>query len=315
MASQDPGLPRPRAASSAGAAVRADAPALWDVVESLRPAQWVKNGFVFAALIFSRNLTDRHALTLVGGAFLAFCAVSSAAYLLNDVLDAEEDRKHPLKRMRPVAAGRVSPRLAIGASLALALGGFVTAWELDRRFFIVIACYVVLNGLYSSVLKHVALVDVFVVAAGFVLRVLGGGTVIRVQISAWLIVCTTLLALFLALSKRRHELVLLGVDAAEHRPNLVDYSPYFLDQLIAIVTASTVMSYALYTLSPDVRAKFPGKHLELTVPFVLFGIFRYLYLVHQREGGGNPTRLLLTDRVLLAVVLMWTASVILLIYL
>lgn len=314
MTSQDPGLPQSEAAPSAATAVRVDTP-FWDFFESLRPAQWVKNGFVFAALIFSRNLADWHAAGLVVAATLVFCAVSSAAYLLNDVLDAEEDRKHPLKRLRPVAAGRVTPRLALGSSLALGLGGLFTAWELDRRFFMVIACYVVLNALYSSLLKHVALVDVFVVAAGFVLRVLGGGMVIRVQLSAWLIVCTTLLALFLALSKRRHELVLLGVDAAEHRPNLADYSPYFLDQLIAIVTASTVMSYALYTLSPDVHVKFPGKHLELTVPFVLFGIFRYLYLVHQREGGGNPTRLLLTDRVLLAVVLMWTASVILIIYL
>ncbi|HEV2493867.1 MAG TPA: decaprenyl-phosphate phosphoribosyltransferase [Terriglobia bacterium] len=315
MTSQDPGLPQPGTAPSAETVVHVYTTTLWDFVESLRPAQWVKNGFVFAALIFSRNLSDWHAVTLVVAAVLVFCAASSAAYLLNDVLDAAEDRKHPLKRLRPVAAGRVTPRAAVWASLVLVVTALFTAWELDRRFFIVIACYVVLNGLYSSVLKHVALVDVFVVAAGFVLRVLGGGAVIRVQLSAWLIVCTTLLALFLALSKRRHEMVLLGEGAAEHRPNLVDYSPYFLDQLIAIVTASTVMSYALYTLSPDVHTKFPGKHLELTVPFVLFGIFRYLYLVHQREGGGNPTRLLLTDRVLLAVVLMWAASVILIIYL
>jgi len=178
----------------------------------------------------------------------------------------------------------------------------------------VVGVYIGLNVLYSSVLKHVALLDVFVVAAGFVLRVLGGGLVIGVEISAWLIVCTTLLALFLALSKRRHELVLLGDGAAGHRSNLGEYSPYFLDQLIGIVTASTVMSYALYTLSADVRAKFPGKHLEFSVPFVLFGIFRYLYLVHRREGGGSPTRMLLTDRALLSVVLLWAASVVVIIY-
>src|SRR5207245_7212158 len=157
--------------------------------------------------------------------------------------------------------------------------------------------------------------DVFVVAAGFVLRVLGGGVVIHVEISAWLIVCTTLLALFIALSKRRHELVLLGEDASDHRASLAEYSPYVPDQLISLVTASTVMSYALYTLSADVHLKFPGKRLELTVPFVLFGIFRYLYLVHQREGGGSPTRLLFTDRVLLSVVLLWAVSVILIIFL
>jgi hypothetical protein len=147
------------------------------------------------------------------------------------------------------------------------------------------------------------------------LRVIGGGVVIHVEISSWLVVCTTLVALFLALTKRRHELVVLGYSASNHRAILARYSPYFLDQLVAIVTASTVMSYALYTLSDGVRSKFPGKRLELTIPFVLFGIFRYLYLVHQKNEGGNPTRALLTDPVLLSVVLMWAASVILIIYL
>jgi len=195
---------------------------------------------------------------------------------------------------------------------AVALAG---AWTLDRRFFLVMACYAGINLLYSWFLKHLALLDVFVVSAGFVLRVISGGVVIHVELSSWLIVCTTLLALFISLSKRRHELVLLGKDASNHRLTLADYSPYFLDQLIGIVTASTVMSYALYTLSHDVQIKFPGKRLELTIPFVLFGIFRYLYLVHQNEEGGNPTRLLFTDPVLLCVVLIWAASVILIIYL
>jgi len=164
-------------------------------------------------------------------------------------------------------------------------------------------------------LKRVVLLDVFIVAAGFLFRVIAGGLVIRVAISPWLIVCTTLLALFIALSKRRHELVLLGQHAADHRAILADYSPYFLDQLISIVTASTVVSYALYTLSPDVQSKFPGKRLELTIPFVLFGIFRYLYLIHHGEHGGNPTRSLFTDPVLLSVVLCWAACVVLIIYL
>jgi hypothetical protein len=159
------------------------------------------------------------------------------------------------------------------------------------------------------------LVDVFLVSAGFVLRVIAGAVVIHVEISSWLIVCTTLLALFLALSKRRCELVLLGDDAASQRPSLAHYSPYFLDQLIGVVTAATVMSYALYTLSEDVHNKFPGKRLELTVPFVLFGIFRYLFLVHRLQEGGNPSRLPFTDRVLLAVVLLWAASVVIIIYL
>jgi 4-hydroxybenzoate polyprenyltransferase len=194
----------------------------------------------------------------------------------------------------------------------LSLGG---AWILDHRFFVIIAIYAAINVLYSLVLKRVILLDVFVVSAGFVLRVISGGVIIHVEVSSWLIVCTTLLALFLTLSKRRHELTSLGGEAANHRSTLASYSPYFLDQLIAIVTASTVMSYALYTLSPDVQTKFPGKRLELTIPFVLFGVFRYLYLVHQNEEGGNPTRLLFTDLVLLSVVLIWAATVIFIIYL
>lgn len=296
-------------------AVRGQGSTLLALLESLRPAQWVKNGFVFAALIFSRSLMDWHRTERVALAAVVFCLISGAGYLFNDILDAAEDRQHPVKRLRPVASGRLSVRVAASAAALLALAVLAGAWVLDREFFLVTASYAVLNGLYSLFLKRVMLLDVFVIAAGFVLRVLGGGVVIHVEISAWLIVCTTLLALFLALTKRRHELVLLGRNASDHRPILAHYSPYFLDQLIGIVTASTVMSYALYTLSGDVNAKFPGKRLELTIPFVLFGIFRYLYLVHQTSEGGNPTRLLLTDRVLLAVVLMWAAVVVLVIYL
>ncbi len=284
------------------------------LAEGLRPGQWIKNGFVFAALIFSRRLTSPPAVLRVGIAAAEFCLIASAVYLLNDVLDLEEDREHPVKRRRPVASGRLSAAGAHAAAIALATLALGSSLTLDRDFFFVIAIYAGLNTLYSAALKHVALVDVFVIAAGFVLRVIGGGLVIHVELSPWLIVCTTLLALFLALSKRRYEMVLLGEDAAARRPSLAHYSPYFLDQLIGIVTACTVMSYALYTLSADVRAKFPGKRLELTVPFVLFGIFRYLYLVHQRAEGGNPARLLLADAVLLLVVLMWAASIVLIIY-
>jgi 4-hydroxybenzoate polyprenyltransferase len=246
---------------------------------------------------------------------VVFCLVSSAAYVLNDVRDAPEDRQHPSKRLRPVASGRLGARAALSAAAVLTLVGLAGAWWLDFEFFLVTAAYVALTGLYSWFLKRVMLLDVFVIAAGFILRVLGGGVVIHVEISSWLIVCTTLLALFLALTKRRHELVLLGGNASNHRPILAHYTPYFLDQLIGIVTASTVMSYSLYTLSDDVRRKFPGKRLELTIPFVLFGIFRYLYLVHRTSEGGSPLRLLLTDRVLLAVILLWAAAVIFIIYL
>lgn len=282
--------------------------------EALRPHQWVKNSFVFAALLFAERLTDRHSVTVACLAALIFCVISSSVYLLNDVMDREEDRLHPVKRLRPIAAGKMSVTVAAAFAAALAAGALVGSWEVGRGLFEVVAIYAVMNLVYSTWLKHVLLLDVFVIAAGFVLRVMGGGLAIHVRISSWLIVCTTLLALFMALSKRRHELVLLGENGARHRASLEHYSPYFLDQLIAIVTASTVMSYALYTLSTDARTQFPGKHLALTIPFVIFGIFRYLFLVHQREKGGNPTRTLLTDTVLLSTVLLWAASLVLIIY-
>ena len=285
------------------------------LLESLRPQQWVKNGFVFAALIFSHSITDWHRnVRVMAGAFL-FCLMSSAVYLFNDIVDAPEDRKHPVKRLRPLASGRLGVGTAAIAATTLALVSLGGAWALDHTFFAILATYALINVLYSWVLKRVVLLDVFVISAGFVLRVVGGGVIIHVEISPWLVVCATLLALFLALSKRRNELVVLGNEAGNHRSILSNYSPYFLDQLIGIVTASTVMSYALYTLSSDVQVKFPGKRLDLTIPFVLFGIFRYLYLVHHNEEGGNPTRLLLTDPVLLSVVLFWAASVIFIIYL
>jgi 4-hydroxybenzoate polyprenyltransferase len=285
------------------------------VVETLRPQQWVKNGFIFAALIFSQSLTRWDRCRQVLLAALVFCVVSSATYVLNDILDAPEDRHHPIKKLRPIASGRISATTAGIVGAILGGMGLIAAWRLNSSFFGIVVAYLAINVLYSTFLKRIALVDVFVVAAGFLLRVIAGGLVIRVPISSWLIVCTTLLALFIALSKRRHELVLLGRRASAHRAILADYSPYFLDQLISIVTASTVVSYALYTLSPDVQSKFPGKRLEMTIPFVLFGIFRYLYLIHHGEQGGNPTRSLFTDLVLLSVVLFWAASVIFIIYL
>ena len=305
----------PPTLADAQAATRAPIFAWGGLLESLRPQQWVKNGFVFAALIFSRSIIDWHRNGRVMEGAALFCLMSSAVYLLNDIMDAPEDRQHPQKRLRPLASGRLGVGSAAIAATTLALTALGGAWAIDRTFFAILAAYGVINVLYSFVLKRVVLLDVFVISAGFVLRVVAGGVIIHVEISPWLVVCATLLALFLALSKRRHELVVLGKEARTHRAILSKYSPYFLDQLIGIVTASTVMSYALYTLSSDVQVKFPGKRLDLTIPFVLFGIFRYLYLVHQNEQGGNPTRLFLTDSVLLSVVLFWAASVILIIYL
>ena len=304
----------PPALTDSQATTRARLFACDGLLESLRPQQWVKNGFVFAALIFSHSITDWHRnVRVMAGAFL-FCLMSSAVYLFNDIVDAPEDRKHPVKRLRPLASGRLGVGTAAIAATTLALVSLGGAWALDHTFFAILATYALINVLYSWVLKRVVLLDVFVISAGFVLRVVGGGVIIHVEISPWLVVCATLLALFLALSKRRNELVVLGNEAGNHRSTLSNYSPYFLDQLIGIVTASTVMSYALYTLSSDVQTKFPGRRLDLTIPFVLFGIFRYLFLVHQNSEGGSPTRLLFTDAVLLSDVLLWAASVILIIY-
>jgi 4-hydroxybenzoate polyprenyltransferase len=270
---------------------------------------------VLAALVFARQLADPHQIAVALAAAADFCLLSSAVYLVNDVFDRNEDRQNPVKRHRPVASGRLPARTAVLGALFLDLLALAVAWRLGPEFFLCGALYAGLNLAYSSFLKRVMLLDVFVIAAGFVLRVVAGGVVIHVAISPWLIVCTPLLALSLALSKRRHELVVLEAAAASQRSSLARYSAYFLDQLIVIVTASTVMSYVLYTLSDDVRAKFPGKRLELTVPFVLFGIFRYLFLVHRDQEGDDPARLLFTDPVLLTVVLLWGMAVILLIYL
>ena len=283
-------------------------------LEALRPGQWVKNGFIFAGLIFGQQLAEPHQVLIAALAAADFCLLSSGVYLVNDVFDRAEDRRNPLKCPRPVASGRLPARAAVLGALLLGAAALGGAWRLDRDFYLAALVYAGLNLAYSGYLKRVMLVDVFIIAAGFVLRVVGGAVVIHVPISPWLLVCTTLLALFLALSKRRHELVILP-DAAARRASVAPYSAYFLDQLMVIVTASTVMAYTLYTLSDDVRVKFPGKRLELTVPFVLFGIFRYLFLVHRREEGGNPARLLFTDPELLVTVLLWAVSVVLIIYL
>jgi 4-hydroxybenzoate polyprenyltransferase len=280
----------------------------------LRPEQWVKNLLVFAALIFSRHLFIADSMARAVLAFVSFCLVASASYLVNDVHDAESDRLHPSKRQRPIAAGRVASHLALLVAAVLTAAGFALAAALGQGFACTLAAYAVLQIAYSFLLKDVVIVDVMAIATGFVLRAVGGGVAIDVDVSPWLIICTFLLALFLGFSKRRHEVQLLEENAGAHRPSLRDYSPYFLDQMISVVTASTVLAYAIYSVSPEVREKLQTDSLYLTVPFVLYGIFRYLYLVHQREGGGNPTRELLTDRPLWVNVLCWIGTAIWLLY-
>jgi 4-hydroxybenzoate polyprenyltransferase len=281
---------------------------------SLRPGQWTKNLFVFAGLLFSRHLLDPVAVARSIGAFLVFCALSGVVYLINDVADRESDARHPVKARRPIASGVVSPRVALGTAVVLGTAGLAAAFALDLHFGLVASVYVALLGLYSGPLKHIVIIDVLTIAIGFVLRVAAGTLVIGVPSSYWLLVCTILLALFLALSKRRHELVLLADGAAGHRRILQEYSPYLLDQMIGVVTASTLMAYITYATSPETAEKFGTSLLGLTIPFPLYGIFRYLYLVHQKEGGGSPSEMLLDDRPLLACVGLWGLAVAIIIY-
>ena len=289
-------------------------PLAGSLIISLRPGQWTKNLIIFAGLLFAMKLFEPAAAITASEAFLIFCALSGAVYLLNDVMDRESDRRHPTKNQRPIAAGDLPVPVALGAAsliATLAIGG---AFTLGWRFGIVASAYLGLQALYSGPLKHIVIIDVLTLAIGFVLRAVGGAVAVDVEISRWLLVCTILLALFMALAKRRHEIVLLADDAASHRPILGEYSAYLLDQMIAVVTASTLIAYVFYTISPETQEKFGTPWLGLTIPFPLYGIFRYLYLVHRRDGGGSPADLLVTDRPLLACVALWALAVALIIY-
>jgi 4-hydroxybenzoate polyprenyltransferase len=287
---------------------------LASLVVSLRPGQWTKNLVVFAGLLFGRRLFDLSALAAACAAATIFCALSGVVYLLNDVADREADRRHPFKSSRPIASGEVSPGLALATAATLAVISLALAFWLRPAFGLVALAYVVLLAAYSARLKHVVIIDVLTIAIGFVLRAVAGAVVIDVAISHWLLVCTVLLALFLALSKRRHELTLLAEGATEHRRILGEYSPYLLDQMIGVVTASTLIAYIFYTISPETVQNFNTEFLALTIPFPLYGIFRYLYLVHQKEGGGSPAEMLVTDRPLLACVALWAVMVVLIVY-
>jgi 4-hydroxybenzoate polyprenyltransferase len=281
---------------------------------SLRPGQWTKNLIVFAGLVFSLKLFEAGAILTSIEAFVIFCALSGIVYLFNDVMDRESDRRHPTKCRRPIAAGDLPVSVALTAAGLIGALTIGAAFALGWRFGAVAAGYLVLQALYSGPLKHIVIIDVLAIAIGFVMRAVAGAVVLDVVISHWLFVCTILLALFIALAKRRHELVLLADDAISHRPILGEYSAYLLDQMIAVVTASTLIAYIFYTISPETEQKFGTSWLGLTIPFPLYGIFRYLYLVHRREGGGSPADLLLNDRPLLACVTFWVLAVVLIIY-
>jgi 4-hydroxybenzoate polyprenyltransferase len=284
------------------------------LVVSLRPSQWTKNFIIFLPLLFGQRLTHLPSILDAGSAFVIFCLLSGVVYLINDVADREADRLHPVKRLRPIASGAVSVTAALSLAAILGTAALTAAFFLRPLFGVLAASYVALLACYSGPLKHVVIIDVLTIAIGFVLRTAAGAVAIDVAIGPWLYVLTILLALFLALSKRRHELVLLADRATGHRPILEEYSPYLLDQMISVVTASTLVAYAMYTVNPETIAKFHTNKLGLTLPFPLYGIFRYLYLVHQKEGGGSPSEMLLNDKPLLACVALWAAVVALIIY-
>jgi 4-hydroxybenzoate polyprenyltransferase len=284
------------------------------LVRSLRPEQWTKNLIIFGGLLFGQRLFDLHSVLYATAAFAVFCALSGVVYLLNDVADREADRRHPLKKHRPIASGGLAVPAALIAACVIVVLALAAAFSLRPQFGFFALGYVALLVFYSGPLKHVVIIDVLTIAIGFVLRAAAGAVVIDVPISNWLLFVTILGALFLALSKRRHELVLLADEAISHRPILQEYTPYLLDQMIAVVTASTLVAYAFYTINPETVEKFHTTHLGLTLPFLLYGIFRYLYLVHQREGGGSPAEMLLNDRPLLVCVALWALAVALIIY-
>jgi 4-hydroxybenzoate polyprenyltransferase len=283
-------------------------------LRSLRPEQWTKNLIVFAGLLFARELFNPVALGRTATAFAAFCLLSGVVYVFNDIMDREADRRHPVKSSRPIASGAISPGLAGGGAAVLAIAALCVAFLLGRSFGVVAVSYLALQALYSGPLKHIVILDVLTIAIGFVLRAVAGAVAIAVPISHWLLVVTILLALFLGLSKRRHELVMLADGAIGHRRILGEYSPYLLDQMISVVTASTLVAYIFYCISPETSQKFGTDLLGLTIPFPLYGIFRYLYLVHQREGGGSPSQMLMNDRPLLVCVALWALAVVAIVY-
>ena len=285
------------------------------ILISLRPKQWIKNGFIFAALIFSLNLFHLEKLVASIVAFCIFCFISGSVYLFNDLFDIEEDRKHSKKCHRPLASGRLSPKIAkIAIFIVLFVSLMVSFLLMNIRFTVIGLGYLAIQIGYSIWLKRIVILDILAIASGFAIRVLAGALAIDVPPSYWLLICTVFVSLFLALGKRRHEFVLLGENAREHRGVLEEYNTSLLDQMISIVTAGTLISYSFFTLAPETVSRFNTKRLALTIPIVLYGIFRYLYLVYRKEEGGSPESMLLEDKPLLATLVIYGIVVAIIIY-
>ncbi|MBI1320482.1 MAG: decaprenyl-phosphate phosphoribosyltransferase [Candidatus Hydrogenedens sp.] len=284
------------------------------LIKGLRVYQWSKNLLLFAALIFAQEVFRPEQLVPSVLAFFSFCLAASATYLFNDIQDIEKDRAHPKKRHRPIASGEMPLGVAWALLIALFAGSCVLAWLVRPAFLPMVFAYIGLTLSYSLFLKHMMIVDVMVLALGFVVRAIAGAVAINVQFSNWLVVCTLFLALFLGFSKRRHEITLLEDGAESHRAVLSEYSVQYLDQLILIVAGGAILTYTIYTCSPDVVQRLHTDKLYLTLPYVLFGIFRYLHLIHHKTGGGDPSRTLVTDKPLILTVLLWGGTCIGIIY-
>jgi len=290
-----------------------------NLLATMRPEQWTKNLVLFAGLLFAGGLTDPALVGLSVQGFLAFCLLSGASYMMNDLVDLRSDREHPEKRLRPLASGALSPRAAGIASALAAGGGIGWSYALGSPFGHVALAYVCLNVLYSLVLRRVVILDVMSIAIGFVLRAVASVEVLvalapDIELSPWLLVCTFFLALFLGLGKRRHEAIVLGSSAGDHRPTLERYPRSYVDALIGIVASSTIVSYAIYTIWPGTVEKVGGTQLVYTIPFVVYGVLRYLYLMLATGQGGKPAKALVSDRPLGLNIILWAGVVAIVIY-
>jgi len=284
------------------------------IFKLIRPYQWSKNILLFGGLIFSGSLTNIHTIIISSLAFIIFCLISSSVYIINDILDLEKDKLHPLKKDRPLAAGIIKIPLAI-LLLVLFLGISLTgAFFIDLVFSLIIIAYFIINFFYSLGLKKIVILDVMIVSAGFLLRALAGCEVIDVKPSPWLFLCSLVLALLISFGKRRNEMYILGEEASKHRLNLQEYSIYFLDMMMTICATATIVTYSLYTMASETVLRFKTVNLIYTTPFVMFGVFRYFFLVQQKNSGGDPTRLLIRDFPSIINVILWIITVAFIIY-
>ena len=277
----------------------------------LRPHQWVKSGFVFVGLLFGHAWHDAAVVQQVLLAAVAFSLAASAVYVGNDIVDRERDRQHPDKRRRPLASGAITPGLAMAVGVSCVLAALGIAWLASPAAAAIIVAYLLLNIGYTLGLKHIVLLDVFIISAGFMFRILAGTLGVGIAPSHWLLLCGFMVTLFLGFAKRRAELKALDGDASGHRQVLEDYDPVLLDKLIGVCAAATIVTYSLYTVAADTAALHGTGRLFATVPFVVYGMFRYLFLLHRRDGGGDPAAELLSDRHLLIAVAGWLATVLL----